>query len=139
VRLLLLLGALAFMLPLPARSSVRLPEVLGDHMVLQQNTEVTFWGWASVGRTVQVETSWGEKAVTHAQPDGSWQVKIKTPAAQPLAQGLRPEHITFTMPEENVLQIRDVLIGEVWLCSGQSNMEMMLRPGYSELLIRSHH
>jgi hypothetical protein len=94
VRLLLLLGALAFMLPLPARSSVRLPEVLGDHMVLQQNTEVTFWGWASVGRTVQVETSWGEKAVTHAQPDGSWQVKIKTPAAQPLAQGL-PRFISW--------------------------------------------
>jgi sialate O-acetylesterase len=118
-----------------SRASVRLPEVLGDHMVLQQNTVVTLWGWSSVGNEIDVTTSWGEKATAHAAPDGAWNVQIKTPAAQPLSKGLHPETITIAMPGENVIQIRDVLIGEVWLCSGQSNMEMMLQscypPGWS--------
>ena len=129
------LGAVLFAsvllhLPVPASAGVRVPDVLGDHMVLQQNTDVTLWGWASVGHIVAVETSWGAAAQTTAESDGSWRVKIKTPPAQPLDQGLHPETVTITMPDENVLQFRDVLIGEVWLCSGQSNMEMMLRPGY---------
>ena len=112
------------------RAGVRIPEVLGDHMVVQQNADVTLWGWANVGRSVEVETSWGEKAAANVEADGSWKLKVRTPAAHPLSEGLHPETITLTMPEENVIQLTDVLVGEVWLCSGQSNMEMMLRPGY---------
>lgn len=104
--------------------------MLSDHMVLQQNAEIALWGWSSVGNKVEIETTWGENANTQAAADGSWRVKIKTPAAHPLSEGLHPETITITMPKENTIQIRDVLIGEVWLCSGQSNMEMMLKPGY---------
>jgi len=111
-------------------ATVRLPEVLGDHMVLQQQTDVPLWGWAFAGETVLIETSWGAKTQAKADAQGTWRVTVKTPAAQSLAKGLHPEHITFTVPNENTLQIKDILIGEVWLCSGQSNMDMLLRPGY---------
>ena len=117
---------------LPAHADVRLPAALGDHMVLQQNCEVTLWGWAYEGETVIVETSWGVKTQVVAEAHGEWRVKVKTPAARPLNQGLHPEEITFTVPDENMVQIKDILIGEVWLCSGQSNMTMMLGPDYPE-------
>ena len=109
---------------------VRLPSVLGDRMVLQQKAEVTLWGWAYDGEKVVVETSWGAKAETVANTRGEWSVTVNTPAARPLSQGLHPEHIDFRVPDENAVQIKDVLIGEVWLCSGQSNMTMMLGPDY---------
>jgi sialate O-acetylesterase len=67
---------------------------------------------------------------TVADARGEWRVKVKTPPARPLHQGIRAEAITFTVPDENMVQIKDVLIGEVWLCSGQSNMTMMLGPDY---------
>lgn len=117
-------------LALCAYADVRLPAALGDHMVLQQDCEVTLWGWAYEGETVLIETSWGVKTQTVADARGEWRVKVKTPPARPLNQGLHPEAITFTVPNENRLQIKDVLIGEVWLCSGQSNMTMMLGPDY---------
>ena len=115
-----------------AHADVRLPAVLGDHMVLQQNCEVTLWGWAYEGETVVIETSWGVKTQVVADARGEWRVKVKTPAARPLNQGLHPEEIIFTVPDENMVQIKDILIGEVWLCSGQSNMTMMLGPDYPE-------
>ena len=114
----------------PLHADVRLPTVLGDHMVLQQNGEVTLWGWAYEGEKVVIETSWGVQTQVVADARGEWRVKVKTPAARPLRQGLHPEAITFTVPNENRVQIKDVLIGEVWLCSGQSNMTMMLGPDY---------
>jgi len=115
-----------------SQAVVRLPEALGDHMVLQQNADVKLWGWAFPGETVLVETSWGVNAKVVAGPLGDWTVLVKTPAAQPLSKGLHPENITFRVNNENTVQIKDLLIGEVWLCSGQSNMDMILRPGYPE-------
>lgn len=123
-------AGLVFAFTAPALATVRLPEVLGDHMVLQQQSEVKLWGWAFAGESVLIETSWGVKARAVANSGGEWAAKVRTPAAQPLTKGLHPEHITFTVPNENMVQIKDILIGEVWLCSGQSNMEMLLRPGY---------
>ena len=125
VAFLTLLGVARF-----AHADVRLPAALGDHMVLQQNCEVTLWGWAYAGETVMIETSWGVKTQIVANAQGEWRVKVRTPAARPLHQGLHPEAITFTVPDENMVQIKDVLIGEVWLCSGQSNMTMMLGPDH---------
>ena len=108
--------------------------ILSDHMVLQQRPRGSYlWGWASYeGETVIVETSWGVKVETKADARGEWRVKVKTPAAQPLSRGIRREWITFTVPGENRLQIKDVLIGEVWVCSGQSNMSMMMGPDFPE-------
>jgi sialate O-acetylesterase len=119
-------------LTIPSQAVVRLPEALGDHMVLQQNADIKLWGWAFPGETVLIETSWGVNAKVGVGPLGDWTVLVKTPAAQPLSKGLHPENITFTVNSENTVQIKDLLIGEVWLCSGQSNMDMILRPGYPQ-------
>lgn len=97
-----------------------LPEILSDNMVLQQKTKVNIWGKATAGKTVEVKPSWSStiaKATT--DQDGKWIVSIETPDAS-----FTPYSITITDGEEVVLN--NVLIGEVWLASGQSNMEMPL-------------
>ena len=113
-----------------SQATVRLPELLGDHMVLRQNAEVSLWGFACAGETVQVEASSGAKTQAVVNAQGYWRLKVKTPAAQPLSKGLHPETITFTSSQGNNVQVKDVLIGEVWLASGQSNMKMWLMPCY---------
>ena len=116
---------------LSAEADVRLPSILGDHLVLQQQSQVELWGWAYAGETVEIETSWGEKALAVAAKNGVWKACVKTPKARPLSQGVHPEHIDFSVAKnENAVRIQDVLIGEVWLCSGQSNMTMMLGSDY---------
>jgi sialate O-acetylesterase len=101
-------------------SKPQLPEILSDGMVLQQKNNVKIWGKAKSGSTVKVSTSWGikaEKAV--ADSNGNWIVKIETPEAS-----FTPHSITISDGEAVVLN--NILIGEVWLASGQSNMEMPL-------------
>lgn len=99
----------------PARADVRLPSVLGSHMVLQRNTECPVWGWADPGEKVTVEFG-GQKRTATAGPDGKWMVRLKPMKAS--AQGR-----TLTVRGKNAVSLEDVLVGEVWLCSGQSNME----------------
>ena len=108
-------------------AAVNLPAILGDHMVLQQKENVTVWGWAEPGEKVTVKGSWQwfEKA-TKADENGKWKVKIRT-----LKAG--GPH-TLTVKGTNEIVLDDVLIGEVWVGSGQSNMEMPLAKmpaGYS--------
>ena len=110
-------------LAMPLLADVRLPRMLTDHMVLQQNAEVTLWGWtAAAGATVDIETSWGAKTRVRSNGNGEWRAKVKTPAARALDKGLHPETIAFT--SGNKAELKEILIGEVWLCAGQSNMEM---------------
>lgn len=103
------------------QSRITLGPLLSDGMVLQQQENVKLWGTASPGQRVSVKTSWGQKATAQADASGRWQVKIATPKA------------TFASQEVVVkgggetITIHDVLIGEVWLASGQSNMEMPLK------------
>ena len=112
-------------------ATVQVPELLDDHMVLQQKSPVVLWGWGTKpGEPVVVTTSWGETVETKVDPQAHWSVTIHTPAATPLKDGLKPQHIEIVAPKENQVQLRDVLIGEVWLCSGQSNMVMPCGPGY---------
>lgn len=103
-----------------AHADVRLPAMISDNMVLQQKTEVAIWGWADPGEKIEVQGDWQwfRKAKTVADDNGCWNVKLKTPAAG----GLQ----TVTVQGNNRIVIRNVLIGEVWLGSGQSNMEMKL-------------
>lgn len=102
--------------------AVALPAIFSDHMVLQQNSEVTIWGWANPGEEVTVTGSWDKNPVkTKGSNLAQWQVKIKTPAAGTA--------YTLTVKGNNTLEIQDVLMGEVWLCSGQSNMEWTTRAG----------
>lgn len=98
------------------RADVRLPAIFSDHLVLQQEVAVPVWGWADPGEKVSV--AFGGKAVdSFAGPDGAWMVRIG-----PLAASAMPG--TLTVKGKNEVVIQDVLVGEVWLGSGQSNMAM---------------
>ncbi|WP_321519418.1 glycoside hydrolase family 88 protein [uncultured Bacteroides sp.] len=100
-------------------ATVKLPSIFSDNMVLQENTQVSIWGKASANEKITVTNSWNFKRyVTTADADGRWTLKINTPRAA--------KDQKITVRGENVIQINNVLIGEVWLCSGQSNMEFQV-------------
>lgn len=97
-----------------------LPEIMSDNMVLQQKTNVNIWGKADAGKTIEVKPSWSSTiSKTTVNKDGNWIASIATPGAS-----FTPYSITISDGEDVVLN--NVLIGEVWLASGQSNMEMPL-------------
>lgn len=97
-----------------ARGDVRLSKIFGDHMVLQQGKPAVIWGWADAGEQVTVEIA-GNKAEAKAGSDGKWLAKVTPPTAG------GPYELMVT--GKNTLKLSDVLVGEVWICSGQSNME----------------
>ena len=98
-------------------AKVGVPSILGDNMVLQRNTEVNLWGNADAGKTVTVETSWnGKKYRTKSDDNGKWSLKVATGEAG------GPYSIIISDGEKLVLE--NILLGEVWICGGQSNMEM---------------
>ena len=96
------------------RADVRLPKVLSDHMVLQQGQPAVVWGWAEPGEKVVVEMA-SSRAETTAGQDGKWHVEIGLPPAG----GPYEVHIVG----KNTLKLADILVGEIWVCSGQSNMQ----------------
>ena len=101
---------------------VTLPPVCADDMVLQQQTDVALWGKAEAGRKVIIKPSWSKaKVVVSSDEHGRWSARLATPQAG------GPYSITFDDGEKFTLN--NVLIGEVWICSGQSNMEMPMK-GY---------
>ena len=94
-----------------------LPTVIGDGMVLQQNENVNIWGWAKPSAKISVKAQWlAEVIKTNADADGKWMVTLSTPAGS-----YEKYSITVSAGKETV-EVKDVMIGEVWLCSGQSNM-----------------
>ncbi|RMG70962.1 MAG: hypothetical protein D6722_07760 [Bacteroidetes bacterium] len=98
-----------------------LPSILSDHMVLQQEAEVTFWGWSTQSNDdIRVWGSWGMDTLQTPVSGGYWELKLSTPAAG------GPYEIVVMDRRGERLVIEDVLIGEVWLASGQSNMEWPL-------------
>jgi sialate O-acetylesterase len=98
-------------------AKVTLPSLIGDNMVLQQHSNVKVWGWSGPNASVKVTTSWGSNGTIKSDKDGNWFISIPTPAAS-----FTP--YTITVSDGDPVTIHNVLIGEVWLCSGQSNMEM---------------
>jgi len=108
-------------------AKISLPAVFTDNLVLQQNAEAPIWGKASANKNVKVTTSWDKKIyTTQAAGDGSWSVKVNTPAADNT-----PYNITIS--DGKAVELKNILIGEVWICSGQSNMEMPLA-GWGKVL-----
>ncbi len=101
-----------------AKSNIRLPDVINNNMVLQQQSEVKLWGWGEPNEKVTITTSWDNKSYAPVIVDGNaeWKLKIKTPVAG------GPYQINFS--GNNKISLSNVMIGEVWVCSGQSNMEM---------------
>ncbi len=106
---------------LTANAKVGLPHLICDNMLLQQQTEVRLWGTAAPNAQVRVTPSWsGQDVACQADAEGNWMLTVATPEA-----GFTPYEITFDDGEPTV--VKNVLIGEVWLASGQSNMEMPLK------------
>jgi sialate O-acetylesterase len=101
-----------------AFADVRLPNVFTDHMVLQRDKPVKVWGWAAPGEKITIRLA-GKSAGATATAAGEWKVEL------PALSAGGPHELTVT--GKNTLQVSDILVGEVWLCSGQSNMEFELR------------
>jgi len=101
-------------------AEIKLPSIFGDHMVLQQQTDAAIWGKATAGKAVRLVTSWNKKSYSaQADKQGNWKVKVKTPQAG--------DPYEITISDGATRKLKDVLIGEVWVCSGQSNMEMPMK------------
>jgi len=103
-----------------ARGDVRLPKLIGDHMVLQRDRRLAAWGWADPGETVRVSFR-GETARVNADKTGHWLASLG-----PNAAGGPYE---LVVSGRNRIVLHDVLVGDVWLASGQSNMEFPLKAG----------
>ena len=97
----------------------KLALVFADHMVLQRSSDVMIWGNDTPKTPIKIEASWGQKAQTITNEQGYWQVKINTTKAG------GPYEMNVTGTQKVV--VKDILLGEVWLCSGQSNMEMPMK------------
>lgn len=97
-----------------AQADVRLPRLFTDHMVLQREMPVPVWGLADPGEKVTVQLA-GQSQSATADADGKWRVMLK-----PLSVG---EPLTLVVKGKNQVEVNDILVGEVWVCSGQSNME----------------
>ena len=104
-------------LPAVAGAKVKLPAILSDNMVLQREADVNLWGEAAPGEKVNIVTSWNKKRYrTVTDDEGKWSVKVSTPEAG------GPYSVRISDGETVVLD--NILIGDVWICAGQSNMEM---------------
>ena len=107
------------------QAEIKLSNILTDNMVLQRNSEVKIWGKANANQKLIVTTSWNQsKTITTADEKGRWSAKIKTSEAG------GPYTLTVVSGKEKVM-LSNILLGEVWLCSGQSNMDMPIR-GYAD-------
>lgn len=117
----LILFSLLFciLLNLQAQTKIELPSIFSDNMVLQQKSDVNFWGKAEANLNVTLTGSWGEQTKSEVKSDGTFALKLKTPKAG------GPYTVSLQIGD-NTITYRNVLIGEVWICSGQSNMEMPL-------------
>ena len=96
---------------------LKLPTVLGSGMVLQQNENVNIWGWSKPSAKITVKAQWLEEAVkTNADAEGKWMLSLSTPA------GSYEKYSMSVSDGKSTINLEDIMIGEVWLCSGQSNM-----------------
>ena len=107
-------------------AEIKLPAIFGDNMVLQQQSEAALWGWAKPNSSVRVTTSWNRKNYSaKSNGEGYWKLKVNTPAA-----GYTP--YTITISDGKAVTLQNILIGEVWVCSGQSNMEMPMKGFFNQ-------
>lgn len=105
-----------------SEAKVILPAILGDHMVLQQQTQVKLWGWCDAAEKILVKPSWsGQIYETTGTGSAKWEISIPTPKAG--------GPYSINIKGHNEINLEDVLIGEIWICSGQSNMEWSANSG----------
>jgi sialate O-acetylesterase len=102
-----------------AQAGIRLPAVISSNMVLQQQSHPKLWGWSDPGEWIYVTTSWDVHRTDSVKGsrDGKWEIRVPTPSAG------GPYTIEIK-GQSNTIRLENIMIGEVWICSGQSNMEM---------------
>lgn len=109
----------ALMIAVSASAEIRLPGIFSNGMVMQRNTKVNLWGWAKANANVQITASWTkEKVKAKADSQGKWKTTITTTEAG------GPYTMTFSDGDKGKKTLTNILLGEVWVCGGQSNMEM---------------
>lgn len=114
-----------------ASATVKLPAIIGDNMVLQQRCEAALWGTAKLNSKVVVTTSWNNrKCKVKTNSNGQWSLKVLTPSAG--------GPYTITLDDGQKLKLTNILIGEVWVCSGQSNMNMSMRGFQNQPILNSN-
>lgn len=111
-----ILAFVALLLGVTTSDALTVSRVFGDHMVLQSAQPVPIWGWAKTGEAIVVRFAGQQKRTTVSTGDGRWEVVL-----EPLAVSAQPAELSIF--GEEAITFKDVLVGEVWLCSGQSNME----------------
>jgi len=127
MRSLLLIIILFISFSLRPVAQVRLPAIISSGMVLQQNDSATLWGWGNPSEKILVTTSWNNRTDTATVNNrANWKIKVKTPAAG------GPYKINLT-GNINSIELSNVMIGEVWVCSGQSNMERSYWNGLEDI------
>lgn len=104
-----------------SNGDVRVTSVISDHMVLQQGREVPIWGLADPGESVGIRFGQDTRARTTADADGKWMVRLG-----PFEASASPRTLTIA-GKSNEIKVHDILVGEVWVCSGQSNMQWSVR------------
>lgn len=112
------------------QAQTKLPNFFNDSMVLQQQIEAPFWGTDKPGSKISIKTSWGSNVKTSANENGIWKIKILTPAAG--------GPFTIEIKGSTNIRFQNVLVGDVWLCSGQSNMEMPVSGNMNQPIIGSN-
>jgi sialate O-acetylesterase len=115
----LLWAFVAMILALSASAKIELHSLFGDNMILQRDASNSLWGWVQPGTLVEVKASWGASAKAKANEDGKWIALLPTP-------GPGTGHGLTISSGRDVVQIKNVAVGEVWLCAGQSNMGFAL-------------
>ena len=120
LRRILFFAALSTM-TLGSQAKVRLPHIIGDNMILQQDSKARLWSWDTPGKGVKVNVSWSKETFSaKTDNNGKWILEVQTPKAS-----YTPLSITFNDGDKTT--ISNVLSGEVWVCAGQSNMEMPVK------------
>jgi len=109
------LTVLAAFIPTMLTAEISLPEIFSDHMVLQQGKTANIWGWADKNEKVQITGSWNNQTVETTSENGKWKVELPVPSAGGPYE--------LTVKGTNTITYKNVMIGEVWICSGRSNME----------------
>lgn len=117
---------LILLLAFSVNAQVKLPAIVSSNMVLQRNTSVNVWGWAEANEKITITASWLEQSVAvEADEDGKWRVQLKTTNSK------TAQTIKIVSDQSNIL-LENILFGEVWLCSGQSNMHQPVKGNLGE-------
>ena len=108
------------------KADIKLPAIISSNMVMQRDTEVIIWGWSHASENLSIKASWLENSYDiKADNSGKWRIKLRT------TKSLQPQTISISCNHKSV-ELDNILFGEVWLCSGQSNMEQPVKGYYAQ-------